>query len=294
MKILIAGNKGMLAGDIAETFRTSGHEVSGYDLPELDITDKYSAYEKVAAEKPDVVINCAAYTAVDKAESEPDKAFLVNATGAGNLAESAYKLRIPLIHFSTDYIFDGLKKEPYIESDAPNPLNVYGMSKLSGERAVSDANPLHIIVRASWLYGVSGKNFVKTIIRLANEKETLEVVDDQFGSPTWTGDLADTVLNICLRVIEGKEKKFWGVYNFCNSGYCSWVEFAEKIVEKAGKYENFFVKDIIPVSSEKYGSPVKRPRWSVLDCTKITETFGVGMNKWDDALCEMLKIYYHR
>ena len=213
------------------------------------------------------VINAAAYTAVDRAESGSEAAFAVNREGPAHLADRCRKRGIPLIHVSTDYVFDGEKGKPYVEEDPIAPLGVYGKSKAAGEAEVRQRLPEHIIVRTAWLVGVHGHNFVKNMLRLGRERETLKVVSDQQGCPTFAADLADAIL-VMAKQAEIRKLVPWGTYHYCGRGETTWHGFAEAIFEIAGQYEKFALKNLLPISTAEYPTPVKRPANSVLDCTK--------------------------
>lgn len=252
MKVLVTGANGMLGQDLCPILEDFGYEVIETDCSNLDITDKKMCVEKIKSENPDYVFHCAAYTNVDKAEEEQDKAMLVNADGTENVAKVCAELDIPIIYISTDYVFDGEKSEPYTISDNPNPLNVYGKSKLKGEEAVKKYCEKYYIIRTSWLYGHHGKNFVETMINAAAEKNELKVVDDQRGCPTWTVDLSNCILDIL--------EKPYGIYHICGAGETTWYGFAKEIFKLEG-----IKVSLKPCSSQEYLRPAKRPQYSVLD-----------------------------
>ncbi|MBI5885207.1 MAG: dTDP-4-dehydrorhamnose reductase [Deltaproteobacteria bacterium] len=291
MKILVTGSEGQLGRDLIPRLKAAGHDVCGYDVGSLDITDAAKTSELVAAEKPFVIINCAAYTQVDKAETERDAAYAVNRDGAANLAQAAARCKARLIHISTDFVFDGLKSTPYAEADAVNPLSVYGASKLAGEEAVAGRLPEHIIVRTAWLYGGQGNNFVKTILRLASERESLNIVYDQIGTPTWTSDLSDAIVLTVKAVESGKTP--YGVYHYTNEGVASWYDFAVAIVEEARR-RGLKVKcnSLEPILTSGYPTPAKRPAYSVLDKEKFKKTFGVEIPYWRVSLKNMMTELY--
>lgn len=224
----------------------------------------------------DFCINCAAYTAVDTAESEHEKAFLINADAAGNLAAICKAHQAQLVHISTDYVFDGTSSVPYNEEDRVFPVNVYGASKLRGEELVLNNNPSAIIIRSSWIYSSFGNNFVKTMLRLFKEKESINVVSDQYGCPTYAGDLAAAILTILEK---NSENAHAGIFNYCNAGETTWYDFA-RAIKKILKSK----VDINPVSTASYPTRAKRPQYSVLDTTKITSTFDLTIPKWKDSL----------
>ena len=278
-KILITGSNGQLGSEIRKLSEHSPHEFLFTDVAELDITDCY-AVEKLVTETGIVlIVNCAAYTNVDKAEDDAEMADKINHRAVKNLAEVSAKHNLTLIHISTDYVFDGSKNTPYLETDPTAPLGVYGRTKLAGEKAVTDSGCDYLIIRTSWLYSSFGNNFVKTMRRLTAEKDTLKVVFDQVGTPTFAGDLAEAILNI---IDSGKYIDNTGVYHYSNEGVCSWFDFA---IEIRNQYGN--VCDIQPCHSDEFPAKVKRPNFSVLDKTKIKETFGLKIPYWKDALREM-------
>jgi dTDP-4-dehydrorhamnose reductase len=232
------------------------------------------------------LINAAAYTAVDKAESEPRIAFAVNRDGADVLARACRDHEIPLIHVSTDYVFEGLQTRPYLPTDPIKPQGVYGKSKAAGDERIRHHWERHVIVRTSWLFGRYGTNFVKTMIRLGKERETLRVVDDQVGCPTYAGDLADALLNIAAHVTVKADG--WGTYHYCNQVAVTWYAFARRILTLARPYVDLRVHEILPILASQYPLPAPRPPYSVLDCASIEARFGVARRPWEDALREML------
>jgi dTDP-4-dehydrorhamnose reductase len=291
MTILIIGSNGQLGRDLMQTAQDCGQPAMGTDLPHCDITDPDSIRQTLdAADQLAVVINAAAYTAVDEAESKPDLANAVNRDGPGLLAQACRQQAVPLIHVSTDYVFQGLKTSPYLPSDAVAPTGVYGQSKAAGEAAVRSHLPEHVIVRTSWLFGLHGPNFVKTMLRLGRERDELRVVDDQVGCPTYAGDLAQALLDVADFIAQ--RRSGWGTYHFCNVGPLTWYAFARRIFALARPYERFAVKQIWPILAAHYPLPAPRPHYSVLDCTSFEETFGVIRRPWEDALKEMLAELY--
>jgi dTDP-4-dehydrorhamnose reductase len=249
---------------------------------DLDITDKENCEVVFAQYKPDYCINTAAYTAVDKAESEPEKAHLINAIGAKNIAEVCKKNNTVLLHISTDFVFDGTKTTPYTEVDTPNPTGVYAQTKLDGEKAIQETFDNYFIIRTSWVYSQFGNNFMKTMLRLAAERNSLSVVNDQIGTPTNAVDLAEALIKIIfyssLSFGEGRGEAF-GIYNFSNDGQCSWFDFAKKIFEI-----NKNKIDLQPIPTLSYPTPAKRPGYSVLDKTKIKHVFGIKGIDWGVSL----------
>ncbi|MCK5413659.1 MAG: dTDP-4-dehydrorhamnose reductase [Candidatus Pacebacteria bacterium] len=272
MKILILGYKGMLGYELVEAF-FEGNELFLWDREQIDITKRDDVIKKIGKLKPDIVINSAAYTAVDKAESEKDAVYKVNGCAVGFLSTICKEIDALLIHFSTDYVFDGENHLGYKEDHlVTKPITLYGRSKVLGEKLITDINPRHYLIRTSWLFGKNGKNFVETMIGLANEKRDIKVVNDQFGSPTYAKDLAYKVREMV------NENKPSGIYHITNSNHCSWYEFALKIFELAGLSPN-----VKPVKTEEFPTPAKRPTYSMLVNTKLS-----SMRSWEDALEEYL------
>ncbi len=251
------------------------------DSQQLDITNKASIVSIFNKNKPNYCINAAAYTAVDKAESEPEKAHLINAIGAKNLAEVCKDFDTTLLHVSTDFVFDGNATKSYTEKDVPNPTGVYGQTKLDGERMIQEIMEKYFIVRTSWVYSQFGNNFMKTMIRLGRERDTLSVVNDQIGTPTNAVDLAKALLTIIQTINHQSSTINYGIYNFSNEGQCSWYDFAKKIFE-IHKMEI----ELHPIPTSAYPTPAKRPKFSVLDKDKIKKTFGIMVKNWAESLIE--------
>ena len=285
MKILLAGGSGQLAQELQPILLSSG-EVIAVDRTRLDLSRPESIRQAMAEIQPDLVVNAGAYTAVDKAESEPELANAVNGIAPGILAEECEKLGASLIHFSTDYVFDGSHGSAYQETNSTNPLGAYGKSKLAGEEAIRKAGNRHIIIRTAWVYGNGGKgNFVKTMLRLGKEREEIRVVVDQIGSPTCTGDLAEATLQIIPLL--GLET--FGTYHYTNSGVCSWYDFAIAIFEEAAKLGlPLKVQRVIPITTSEYPTPAKRPAFSVLSTVKISALLGTHPPHWRQGLRQML------
>lgn len=274
MRIALTGSDGMLGSDITEVF--TDIELITFTLRDFDITDLDTSTKKIKEIKPDCLIHAAAYTDVDGCEQNPDKAYLVNGIGTRNVVIACEEVHCPVVYISTDYIFDGKKKEPYNEWDIPNPLNKYGLSKLIGENFVTSLTNRFYIVRTSWLFGKNGKNFVDSILKLMSERKEVEVVDDQKGSPTYTYDLAVT-----LRELIGKG---FGIYHTSNTSQCSWYEFALEIAKLKGMNIN-----IKPITSEKFKRPAKRPFFSVLENTMLRLEGIKELRHWKEALKEYLE-----
>jgi dTDP-4-dehydrorhamnose reductase len=276
MKVLITGAKGQLGSDLLKVFSPS-HEVFGFSHQELPVEEMDAVWDKVRTIEPEVVIHAAAYTHVDDCEKNLEKAYLVNALGTRNVALASQKVGAKLVYISTDYIFDGRKKEPYLEFDPPNPLSVYGKSKLAGEWFVKNLLDKFYIVRTSWLYGLNGRNFVKTILELAENKPFLKVVDDQIGSPTYTLDLAEKIAEII-------ERDYFGIYHITNQGYCSWFDFAGKILELSGVN-----KEVKPVKTEDFPRPAPRPKFSVLENFVLKNSGFSLLRSWEEALADFIR-----
>jgi len=287
MKVLVFGSNGQLGFELMKKFEAKDLVPVGFDLPLLDITDNESVLSVITLHKPDCVVNASAYTLVDKAETEREVAFKVNRDGPCFIAKACAKARIPLIHVSTDYVFDGQKNEPYRVDDIPEPLGVYGLSKEAGEQEVRKNINEHIIIRTSWLYGDHGHNFVKTIMRLAGEKDVISVVNDQYGSPTYAGDLAEAIIAI-IKTIRTCKDCVWGTYHYTGQGVTTWYDFAREIVEVARREKKLAVREVKPIPSSEYPTPVKRPMYSVLDCSIIEERFNIRTKPWRESLERML------
>jgi dTDP-4-dehydrorhamnose reductase len=252
------------------------------DSSQLDITNLNNIEQLFKQFKPNFCINAAAYTAVDKAESEPEKSHLINVVGAKNLAVFCKGFDTILLHISTDFVFDGTKNTPYTEEDIPNPTGVYGQTKLDGEKAIQETWHKHFIIRTSWVYSQFGNNFMKTMLRLASERDKLSVVNDQIGTPTNAVDLAEVLVKIITEHSKLNTEHF-GIYNFSNEGQCSWYDFAKKIFEFNGVKIN-----LEPIPTTSFPTPAKRPAYSVLDKSKIKNTFGVEVKYWETSLKEVL------
>lgn len=283
----MTGSRGQLGRELVDRARQAGLDVIGFDLPELDITDQEEARRLVDESNASVVINAAAYTAVDQAEENRDLAFLVNRDGVARLALACLEVGAGLIHVSTDYVFDGKSKRPYLETDPISPLGVYGRSKAAGDQNLREILAEHIIVRTAWLCGFHGDNFVKTMLRLGKERDEIRVVSDQYGCPTFAADLADGLLQIAL-ALRKDSGQAWGTYHYCGAGVTSWYDFAAEIFRMAKKYDTFPAR-LIPIPTEEFPTLAKRPSYSVLDCGKIKKQFEVRIRNWQDGLAEMLE-----
>ena len=283
MKILITGAGGQLGRELINQGQLKGFSVQAPSEDDMDITDLEKIDRCMAFHQPEVVINAAAYTQVDKAESEAALAFAVNTTGSANLARMCAKNKIPLVHISTDYVFDGQKGTSYLETDAISPVGVYGRSKAEGEIEIRSHLKEHIILRTSWLYGIHGHNFAKTMLKLATTKAKIRVVADQYGSPTNAADLAQTILIISDRMPFNNDVD-WGTYHYCGQGVISWYNFAEKIVGLARLYADVKTTRIEPIATADYPTRAVRPIYSALDCSRIQKHFGISPKPWQKSL----------
>lgn len=291
-KLLLIGNKGQLGREIEDLAAKKKFNLTGLDLPEFDISSEDSIQDNIVNKDYDLIINASAYTAVDKAESDQEVAFRVNSQGPERLAEICSEKKIPFIHISTDYVFDGTKNEPYREDDPVNPLNVYGKSKLEAENHIRTILEKHIIIRTAWLYGNRGQNFVKTMLRLAQEKEELSVVNDQFGCPTYAPDLAEAILTVAERVFTDSMQMHWGIYHFCGQGTTNWYEFAGEIFKAASHYTDLKIQKVIPVSSAEFPSKAVRPKNSSLNCSLIESRYGIRSLPWKESLKKMIRRHF--
>jgi dTDP-4-dehydrorhamnose reductase len=287
VKLLLVGSNGQLGWELVNAAKGCGLDCDGIDTPQFDLRDQEAVERTVRQREFSLIVNAAAYTAVDKAELERNEAFAVNAEGPGLLALVCAQRHLPLIHISTDYVFDGNKRSPYIESDPICPIGIYGESKAGGEKAVRETLESHIILRTSWLYSSHGNNFVKTILRLAKEKEELKVVADQYGCPSYAADLAAAILFLAKQ-IRSRGSVQWGVYHYCGHGVTTWHEFAEKICELARNYCPLRVKRVKAIPTVEYPTPARRPPYSALDCSKIESVFGIQPRPWQESLAEMI------
>ncbi|MFS8038711.1 dTDP-4-dehydrorhamnose reductase [Xanthobacter sp. AM11] len=278
-RILLFGAAGQLGREITALAAERGLELTGFDHTALDISDPAAVARALEAGRPDALINAAAYTAVDKAESEPERAARINAFAPGLIAERCARYRTPLIHVSTDYVFDGTKPGAYVEGDSIAPLGVYGRTKAAGEAAVRAASERHVIVRTSWVYGVHGNNFLKTMLRLAGERDQLKVVADQRGCPTATRDLAEALLAAAEAAARGDAR--WGTYHFAGTGATTWHGFASAIVAAAAAHTGRRPQ-VAPITTADYPTPARRPRNSELASDLFHRTFGVRAAPWEE------------
>ena len=280
MVVLVTGASGQLGQAIQ--FIAKNHSEIKFvfcSSSDLDISNKENCQTVFQKTKPDFCINAAAYTAVDKAESERDKAELINVLGSKNIAEVCNNFDVKLIHISTDFVFDGSNNKPYTETQITNPKGVYGQTKLDGEKAIQHVFSKYYIIRTSWVYSQFGNNFMKTMLRLASERTALSVVNDQIGTPTNAVDLAEALVQIILSANQQPTTDNYGIYNFSNEGECSWYDFAKKIFE----INNVSI-DLSAIPTEQFPTPAQRPKYSVLDKSKIKTTFGITIKTWEESL----------
>lgn len=278
MNILVTGKDGQVGRALQAIADQQNVTVFALNRANLDITDKNSVREAFAKYDPDIVINAAAYTAVDKAEEEQEAAYAVNKEGPSNLADACNQQNIPILHISTDFVFDGNKSGPYMETDDCNPLSIYGTSKWDGEMEVALKCSKHIILRTAWVFG-GEQNFVKTMQRLATTRNELSVVDDQRGGPTAANDIAECLLTIA-KAVGAKDFNSWGIYHYCGAPSLSWYEFAREILKNDPKVT------VKPIPTTSYPTPARRPANSVLECQKIKDVFGISQPDWHQALKE--------
>ena len=282
MKILVFGRIGQLGSALAEVL-SDRYETRFIDQPELDLTALESVRDHVQSYLPSIVINAAAYTAVDRAETEPELAHVINARAPGSLAYACEEAGAVLIHYSTDYVFDGTASMPYTETAATAPTGVYGQSKLAGEIAVASATPRHVILRTAWLYSAVGHNFVKTMLKLANSGQPIRVVADQIGSPTYAQDLARVTRGI-IEVLNSTREDCFGLYHVTNTGTTSWYGLAQEVFRLAA-HQDVVVQ---PIGTEEYPTPAPRPAYTALDCSKLERIFGLTLPSWRDALARCI------
>jgi dTDP-4-dehydrorhamnose reductase len=293
MKLVVLGAGGQVGHELCRLAWPAGYEIAPFARGALDITEREAVFAAVARERPDIVINAAAYTAVDRAESERDAAWAGNCTGPANLAAACHDAAIPLIHLSTDYVFDGSKPGPYREDDPVKPLGVYGESKEAGERAVREALAQHVILRTAWVYSAHGHNFVKTMLRLGSDRPVLRVVADQIGSPTSAADIAGAIGAVVQQLNAGN--RAWGAYHFTGGGAVTWHGFAEAIFELAAQWTSTgrgAVPLVEAIATADYPTPARRPANSVLDCRRIGQAFGIVPRLWREALAEVIGEIY--
>jgi dTDP-4-dehydrorhamnose reductase len=289
-KILVFGRVGQVGWELRHKLACLG-QVTAIDYPEIDFSRPDSIRMTVRAAEPMVIINAAAYTAVDKAESDPDLAMAINGTAPGVIAEEAKRLGSILVHYSTDYVFDGTKQAPYVETDTPNPINVYGKTKLAGDEAIQAVGGDYLILRTSWVYGARGSNFLLTMLRLAQERTELQIVDDQIGAPTSSECIAQATANILAQLLapagRGLDGRS-GIYNLTSTGETSWFGFAKALLTESSGTFGFTVPNLIPIKTSEFPRPAKRPANSRLSCQRLEQTFGVTLPHWEYALSLVL------
>lgn len=277
-KILLIGKNGQIGWELNRCLLTLG-DIVAVDYPEIDLARPDTITRWVRDTKPNLIVNAAAYTAVDQAEDEPEIAMAVNGTAPGILAEEAKRINAVLVHYSTDYVFDGRKRTPYTEEDEPNPLNVYGRTKLAGERAIQQVGCHYLILRTSWVYGMRGKNFLLTILKLAEERDEIRVVDDQIGTPNWSRWIAQATSHILCRDPE-EVRENSGLYHLSAKGETSWCGFAAEIM----KMSNLSRCRVTPITTAEYPSSAARPACSILECNKVKSQFGIYLCSWCECL----------
>ncbi len=286
LRILLTGSNGQVGRALQRTLPPLG-QVVALDRSALDLANRDAIRDAVRKWQPQLIINAAAYTAVDRAESEPDLAMAVNGIAPGVLAEEALRINAVLLHYSTDYVFDGSKTTPYVETDKPSPLNVYGKTKLAGEDAIRASGAAHYILRTSWVYAAEGANFLNTILRLANERPELRIVNDQTGAPTWAGAIAALSTQMLDQGLRSDNPQY-GLYHLTASGAVTWFGFAQAILAEAQKTASRAMPRLIPITTAEYPLPARRPANSRLDTTRFSETFGVRPAPWQDMLAQCM------
>jgi len=288
MRILVTGAKGQLGWEIVRQAPNRGCDCVGIDIEEADLTDPAQVNQVVDAIRPQLLINAAAYTLVDTAQTERDTAFAVNREAAVHLAAACAEISIPMVHISTDFVFDGTRTRPYTENDPVSPLSVYGRSKAAGETAVRDTLKQHFIIRTAWLYGNHGNNFVKTMLRLGQQNRELRVVSDQVGCPTYAADLAAALLTLADH-LSGPVDITWGTYHLCGTGEVSWYGFAQHILQAGHRLGLVPAVTVKPITTAEYPTPAPRPPYSALACRKIETDFGIVCPPWQVSLEKMLQ-----
>jgi dTDP-4-dehydrorhamnose reductase len=299
LKILLTGKNGQVGAELAVLLPSLG-EVVSFDRRELDLSNPAQIRRAIREMRPTVIVNAAAYTAVDKAETDKEQARIINVDAPALMAEEAKRIGAVLVHYSTDYIFDGSRDLPYQETDRPNPINVYGQTKLAGEEAIRAVGPSHLIFRTAWVYGTRGRNFLLTILRLATEREELRIVRDQFGAPTWSHEIAKGTVRVLAQFSQHSEdagSRLGGTYHMTAAGKTTWFEFAEAILEKSRRISQdvawfaaatagrpLAARRIIPIATEQYPTPARRPVYSVLSNARLRQAFGFELPDWKAQL----------
>lgn len=284
VRIVVTGTQGQVVSALRERATALGVQVIAVGRPTLDLADATTILPALAAAQPEAIVSAAGYTAVDQAEKEPELAYKINAIGAGEVAAAAHLLGVPVVHLSTDYVFDGAKREPYIESDPVCPLNVYGQSKAAGDMAVAAQNPNHAILRTSWVYSPFGKNFVRTVLRLANNRDVLDIVADQHGAPTSALDIADGIIAVVRNLVaRPNESSFRGVFHMSAAGHATWADFGEAVFAASRAAGGPFTS-VRRIASVEYPQAAKRPTNSRLNCSRIATVHGVRLPDWHVSL----------
>ena len=285
MRILITGCHGQVGSSLTEQLASHENtEVLALDREHLDITNQDVVNAAVAEFKPSIIINAAAHTAVDRAEEEVDLSYAINRDGPKYLAQAAQSVGAAILHISTDYVFEGNKAGEYVEADATNPQGVYGESKLAGEIAVAQACDKHIILRTAWVFGEQGNNFVKTMLRLGKDREALSIVGDQYGGPTYAGDIAKALIAVMNKLSADNDSSLYGVYHFSGAPYVSWYEFAQEILQEAETKQLLIAPKLSSITTDMYPTPAVRPENSKMNCDKIANNFGIAPSNWQAAL----------
>jgi len=290
-KILIFGSSGQVGSELRHKLACLG-QIAAVEYPRVDFSQPDSIRESVRVSEPAVIVNAAAYTAVDKAESEPELAMAVNGIAPGVIAEEAKRLGSIMVHFSTDYVFDGTKPGPYLETDSPNPLSVYGKTKLAGDQAIAAVGCESLILRTSWVYGARGNNCMLTMLRLAEERDELRIVDDQHGAPTSSECIAQATADILAQILppaKGGLEGRSGIYHLTNAGETTWFGFAKAFLARRTEADGTAAPNLVAIKASQYPRPAKRPANSRLSCQRVQETFGVRMPHWEDALSLVLE-----
>lgn len=290
-KILLIGKNGQIGWELQRTLSPLG-KVLSYDRQTLDLNDPQAISHLIRELTPDLIVNAAAYTAVDQAENDQAMANAINAMAPGVMAEEAKKCGALFVHYSTDYVFNGANTTPYLEDDTPNPLNWYGKTKWEGERAIREVSGRHVILRTSWVYGTRGKNFLLTMLRLGKERELLKIVSDQIGAPTWSRSIAEAtalminrIFGLCHPAVEHVDEAIWGIYHMTSEGNTSWFGFADEIfrLSKLAKKDTNTPK-LLPIETKEYPTPAKRPHYSVLSNQKLKNQFQLAIPHWKEQL----------
>ncbi|APO67479.1 dTDP-4-dehydrorhamnose reductase [Rhizobium gallicum] len=293
MRIAVTGKQGQAVQSLMRRGAEKGVEIIAVGRPEMDLADPASVAAAFSLVHPDVIVSAAAYTAVDRAESEPDLAFAVNAAGAAAVAEAAARIGVPVIHISTDYVFSGDKSSAYTEEDMTGPISVYGQSKLAGERAVAAANPNHVILRTAWVYSPFGANFLKTMLRLSETRDHLSVVADQTGSPTSALDIAEAILAIASRLVTDPAPSLRGTFHLTGSGEASWADFAEEIFAELHKSGGKSIR-VERITTADYPTPAKRPANSRLSGDKLASIYGIRLPDWKQSMRIVMQVIFNK